>query len=289
MMSRAICLLAILGLGVGGLGGAICLTAWGGDVPAKAAAPAPASATPASSPAPASPGGQVVILKFDDVVQNADANQPAPAGWLRMADYVEKNNIKAGFGILCESLEKDNKAYFDWIKERQKNGIIEFWLHGYRRRGAEQAGEFETGTAAEQAAILVKSETLAKEKLGFSLTAFGEHYSGVTVETEKAMETVPEIKVWLYGPRNSKNYTRLSIPRVMGLEHKTFQLDLDKFKAAYEKVGAKEKVLVLQGHANAWDATRFETFTKIIDFLKAKNSVFMTPSEYLKTVPAKGP
>ena len=36
-----------------------------------------------------------------------------------------------------------------------------------------------------------------------------------------------------------------------------------------------------------WNDERWTGFTKIIDFLKTKNVVFMTPSEYLKQVQPK--
>lgn len=127
-----------------------------------------------------------------------------------------------------------------------------------------------------------KTEALAREKLGFELAAFSPHWSNTTIETEKALEAVPAIKIWLYGPKDPTHFTRLSIPRVMGLENPTFIPDFEKFKAVYEKTGYQQEVLVLQGHPDAWgDAVRWEGFLKIIGFLKAKGCVFMTPSEYL--------
>ena len=93
----------------------------------------------------------------------------------------------------------------------------------------------------------------------------------------------PEIKIWLYGPKEPKHFTRLSIPRVLALENPTFLPNYDKFKELYDKWGAKQEVLVLQGHPNNWEPPeRWEGFVKIIDFLQAQNCKFMTPSEYLK-------
>lgn len=201
-MSHLLAWLGILGMGVGLLSGTLSLTARGADATTK----------------PATPNAQVILLKLDDVVAIAP-------GWQRVIDYCENHKIKAGLGIICESLEKDNPAYFDWLKAHQKKGFIEFWCHGY---SGEQAF-YEKHTAEEQAAALAKCEKLAQERLGFPLTAFGPHYSGTTAETEKAVEKVPELKVWLYGPKQSKFYTRLSIPRVMALEYAVPKLDLQKF------------------------------------------------------------
>ena len=109
------------------------------------------------------------------------------------------------------------------------------------------------------------------------------HWSGTTEETEKAVELTPEIKIWLYGPKEPKHFTRLSIPRVLALENPTFLPNFDKFKELYDKWGAKQEVLVLQGHPNNWGPQeRWDGFVKIIDFLQAQNCTFMTPSEYLK-------
>lgn len=224
---------------------------------------------------------QVVILKFDDVTGWISPQ------WLKLTDFLAERKIKASFGIITSTLEKAPPQTIDWIKTKQAEGNIEFWIHGYTARKAEDKGEFESGTAEEQAVLLAKGEALAKEKLGFDLVAFGEHWSGVTEETQKAVEATPQIKIWLYGPAKPTFYTRLSLPRKLGLENPTFVPDFAKFKAQYEKAGHAEPVLVLQGHPAAWgDVARWDGFVQIIDFLQSKNVVFMTPSEYMKSLEA---
>ncbi len=219
---------------------------------------------------------QIILLKLDDIVQEKNKDLAISPRWQKMADFIMKNKLKAGFGIIGSSLEQDNPAYFKWIKDLHEKGI-EFWHHGYGQGGK---GEFEKGSMEEQKALLDKTEKLAKEKLGFSLPAFGPHYTATTDETEKALEAIPEIKIWLYGPKNPKYYKKLSIPRYLGLENPTFVPDFEKFKASYEKLGGKQPVLVLQGHPNGWDDSKFSGFVKIIEYLKSKDCVFMTPSEY---------
>jgi L-ascorbate metabolism protein UlaG (beta-lactamase superfamily)/peptidoglycan/xylan/chitin deacetylase (PgdA/CDA1 family) len=232
----------------------------------------------------------VVLLKLDDVISSGEQGGPVSLRWRRAADYVEKNNLKAAFGIICYSLATENPPYQQWIKEREARGQIEFWLHGYHNRSAEErTGEFDQGTAAEQQAILEKSERLARERLGFDLAAFGAHWSGTTDETEKAVQAAAEIKIWLCGPKDSKFYKRLSVPWTIALEDPIFVPDLAKFKAAYEKSGAAEPVLCLQGHADQWDEARWGEFVKIVEFLKSKGCRFMTPSEYVKAAAAAEP
>lgn len=230
---------------------------------------------------------QIILLKLDDVVARRTGTSPVSPRWQRIADYLKASQIKGSFGIICESLEKDDAVYFQWIKDIQQAGLIEFWLHGYHLKKADEPGEFEHGTAEEQRAILEKSERLAKDKLGFALAAFGPHWSGTTEATDQALEAVPDIKIWLYGPAKPKHFTRLSLERVMALENPTFVPDAEKFKAIYEKSAAKREVLVLQGHPDQWTDERWDGFVAIIDFLKSKNVVFMTPSEYLRQLRAQ--
>lgn len=228
------------------------------------------------------PKPQVILLKLDDVVARPSANGPVAERWQRIADYLTENGIRGSFGVICESLEADNPAYFQWIKDIQAGGFIEIWMHGYHLKTADEPGEFEQGTAAEQQAILEKSARLAREKLGFPLAAFGPHWSGTTDATDEALEAVPDIKIWLYGPAKPKYFTRLSLPRVLALENPTFVPDPIAFKALYEKFHAADRdVLVLQGHPAQWDDQRWAGFLEIIKFLKSKGVVFMTPSEYL--------
>ncbi|MCB1205349.1 MAG: DUF2334 domain-containing protein [Verrucomicrobiae bacterium] len=229
---------------------------------------------------------QVILLKLDDVVFQPSKAGPVSERWQRIADYLTENHIKGSFGIICESLEADEPAYFRWIKDIQAVGTIEFWMHGYHLKKADEPGEFEQGTAAKQRAVLAKSARLAREKLGFPLAAFGPHWSGTTEATDEALEGVPDIKIWLYGPAKPKHFTRLSLDRVLALENPTFVPDPVAFRALYNKHAATRKVLVLQGHPNQWDEKRWAGFLEIIAFLKSKGVVFMTPSEYLDSVRA---
>lgn len=228
---------------------------------------------------------QAIVLKLDDITPHgAKGNLPVSPRWQRVVDFVEKEDIKAGFGIIGSSLEQDNAAYFDWIKNLHKKGRIEFWNHGYRdRKGTDKTGEFEESFEV-QLEALKKTQKLAKEKLGIELKAFGPHWSGTTSDTEKALAEVPELTMWLYGPKDSKKF---AFPRYLAIENPTFVPDFDKFKQLYERSAQKQPCLALQGHPNAWDDARWDGFVKIIAFLKEKGCRFLKPSEYLVEVKGK--
>ena len=236
---------------------------------------------------------QVIIFKFDDVIElGANGGGPVSPRWRRVTDYIEKNHLKASSGVICDSLEGDQPAYFKWIKEHHKNGAVEFWLHGYRthaRHPEDKTGEFEQGTWQEHKALLDRCERLAREKLGFEFAAFGPHWSSTTEATDRALEAVPQVKIWLCGPKKPKYFSRLSLPRVMSLEDPIFVPDFKKFARTYKKLAAGLDMLVLQGHPDLWKVeTKWEGFFKIVEFLKSKGCVFMTPSEYLAHISKKG-
>jgi peptidoglycan/xylan/chitin deacetylase (PgdA/CDA1 family) len=234
--------------------------------------------------------GQIIIFKFDDVIAGwENKGDVVPPRWQRMTDYIEKNHLKASSGVICESLEGENPAYFDWLKEHHKKGAMEFWHHGYHMRKAEEkTGEFDQGTWQEHKALLERGEKLAREKLGFEFAAFGPHWSSTTAATDRALEAAPQIKIWLYGPKKPKYFSRLSLPRVMGLENPIFVPDFEKFQGTYNKLAAGLPMLVLQGHPDQWKVeTKWEGFFKIVEFLKSKGCVFMTPSEYLARISKK--
>jgi peptidoglycan/xylan/chitin deacetylase (PgdA/CDA1 family) len=228
---------------------------------------------------------QIIILKLDDVIaQGTDARSPVPPRWQRVADFVEESHIKASFGIIGFSLEQDNRAYFDWIKNLHQKGNIEFWNHGYKnRKDADKTGEFED-TFEKQKTALERTQKLAKEKLGIELKVFGAHWSGTNKDTAKALEGIPEITMLFYDPRDSKKFV---FEQVLALENPIFVPDAEKFKELYEARAKNKTCLALQGHPNAWDEKRWAGFVKIIEFLKSQGCVFMTPSEYLAKTPRR--
>jgi peptidoglycan/xylan/chitin deacetylase (PgdA/CDA1 family) len=221
---------------------------------------------------------QIIILKLDDVVAyNSPDDMPISPRWQRVTDFLKASGIKASYGIIGYSLEEDNQAYFDWIKDLHRSGQIEFWNHGYRKRAAsDPSGEFE-GTFAQQKAALERTQKLAKEKLGIELKAFGPHWSGTNEHTQRALAGIPAITMWFYGPRDAG---KLVFPRYLTLEYPTHVPDFAKFKAAYERAGRDKPCLALQGHPHSWDEERWDAFIEIIDYLTSQGCVFMTPSEY---------
>lgn len=227
---------------------------------------------------------QVIVLKLDDVTTGgARDGLPVSPRWQRVVDFLQQRHLKGSAGIIGFSLEEDNPAYFQWIKDLHAGGQIEFWNHGYaNRKESDPAGEFER-SYEEQKAALQRTQRLVQEKLGIELHAFGPHWSGTNAHTARALDSVPELRIWFYGDAGDSQ--RLVFKRVLTLENPTFVPDFEKFRERYERFARNEPCLALQGHPNAWDEARWHGFVNIIDFLQAKGCVFMTPSEFMKTQP----
>ena len=235
----------------------------------------------------------LIVLKFDDVKQFKGGD--VHGRWKRLADYLEKKQIKGGFGVLCETLNEATPQYVQWFADRRKAGFIEFWFHGYDHATHTVEGvkfnEFNKRSYEEQKERTAKSQALAKEKLGFAFTAFGPP-GGVgsgsfDANTLRVMAEDPDIKVMMYPQpfdtigREYDSSGKLKIlDRVWSVNLESavgvpgFQAFLNGYAANPER-----EYFVLQGHPASWDDARFAEFERIIDFLVSQKAVFMTPSE----------
>jgi peptidoglycan/xylan/chitin deacetylase (PgdA/CDA1 family) len=230
-------------------------------------------------------GVPVVILKLDDVTRNgAHGNAPVSPRWQRCVRFLEKERIKASFGIIGSSLEKGVPAYFDWIKDLDRRGIIEFWNHCYSDGPDQLKGK----SAGEQKDLLQKTQKLSREKLGITLRAFGPHWGPTNEATEEALAGIPEITIWFYGPKQPKG-KQVILERTVNLEQPTFVPNFEKVKAGYARYGHKLPYLAMQGHPNEWTDERWANFVKVVQFLKEQGCPFMTASEYVKSVGGKVP
>ena len=66
------------------------------------------------------------------------------------------------------------------------------------------------------------------------------------------------------------------------MEYPVGNPDFDEFKTKYER-NLSLDYIVLQGHPSSWDDHDFNEFERIINYLKGRGSIFMTPVEYFYT------
>ncbi|AHF90145.1 polysaccharide deacetylase [Opitutaceae bacterium TAV5] len=258
-----------------------------------------AEAPPAEIPPRKAP--PVIILKLDDLRQT---NGKVHHSWTRVADYLKNRSIKSSIGIICETLAEATPEYTGWIRERRDSGLIEFWFHGWDHQvWTDDAGkkwnEFKGRPFDEQWSRFERSQTLAKEKLGFPFAAFGPgggvgtgSQDGVTAQV---MAKDPDMKVWLYpSPVDASGRDLAAAGKVtildrvwaVNLEAAVGQPAFNRLVVGYAKNPDRE-YFVLQGHPTHWAGERFREFEKIIDFLVEQNAVFMTPLEYAQSLGGK--
>lgn len=230
--------------------------------------------------------GPYVVLKFDDLTVKGKDEQVRP-NWNKLVAALERRKIKGSIGVICNGLEFGNPNLEKWVKEQNSKGTVEFWNHGMThveapKQGDKRITEFSNVPLEEQVETLRKSQTLAKERLGIELAAFGSPFNTMDANTPKALAQFPEIKVWFYG-RGGPDVKQLVLGRPIDLEYPTMKPNFEKFKAKYESL--KDcKVMALQGHPAGWSPELFAEFEKVLDYLMERKAVFVTPSEYYNIV-----
>ena len=274
--------------------------ALGGLTGAAAAIPPPqprqARATPTNRPVtlPARQARPVIILKLDDVKQ---AGSGVPASWKKLADFFQERRLKAGFGIICQTLEQAQPSYVRWLKEVHAAGWVEFWFHGWDHATHDVNGaalkEFNQRSYAEQKERFDKSQQLALAKLGFAFTTFGPPGGGTGPSfddsTCRVMQDDPHMKVWLYPQPLDEAGRQLQAAGKVAILDRVWEVNLEsavgvpdynKFLQGYA-AHPERTYFVLQGHPAQWgNGGRFAEFVKIVDFLVTQQAVFMTPTEF---------
>jgi peptidoglycan/xylan/chitin deacetylase (PgdA/CDA1 family) len=226
----------------------------------------------------------VVIFKMDDLRASSTPSGLA-AAWDRLFDYVDAKPLTVSVGIIGNSLESTIPAYPESIRRIHATGRVEFWNHGYLHVRDQPPGtyEFKGTTLTYQQTNFQTTQSLARERLGFSFATFGAPYNASDATTRQVLEVDPDMQISLYGTTAIFGPTvsrLLNLERWLNLEVSAgIIVDYNTFVANYQ-AQRQRPYLVLQGHPVSWDLAEFDTFTRIVDFLIADGVTFMTPSGY---------
>jgi peptidoglycan/xylan/chitin deacetylase (PgdA/CDA1 family) len=224
-----------------------------------------------------------VIIKADDLVY--DKKTSVPAQWEKFAEIAVKKNCKVAPGIVGRSLKKGDAAFFNWIKEKQKTGLFEFWNHGLLHKRWEKDGErqseFYNASTQEQIGYLQETQQLGKEKIGIEFNAFGAPYNWTDETTVEALKQFPELKVWLYAPENVETDI-IKVERVsaLNIEYPVHKPNFYHFFNSYYFYSTAN-VVAIQGHPLSWDKYEFDQFEMIIDYLQGIDAHIILPSDLL--------
>lgn len=226
------------------------------------------------------PPAPVIVIKADDLVYRPKENVLG-AGWNRFLPLVVKQDIPVGIGIIGDSLDQDVPEYFARIDALHATGRFEFWNHGYTHARDRDTGEseFKGPDWQTQRATLLRTQRLAKERLGFELHVFGAPFNAVDTATVEAMRAVPELTCWLYGPAHAKMPPgEVVLRHTIDIEQPVHHPNLAAFKRDFER-DRQAPYHVLQIHPGGWDEDRLAEYGEIITYLKDQGVEFMTPSQ----------
>ncbi len=226
--------------------------------------------------------GPLVVIKADDLICRDDPSTAGfGSGWNRFVEIADEAGIKVSVGIICNSLSKGTPEYFARIRALHDSGQVEFWNHGYTHGRNKETGvsEFKGPDFETQLDTLIRSQALAKEKLGFAFQSFGSPYNANDANTVRALRELPEITSWMYGSKNADLLPgQVNLKRSLNMEQPVHHPNFEAFKRDFLKQ-PDQAYYVLQGHPGGWDEARFEQFQQIVAFLQEQGAVFVTPSE----------
>ena len=224
-----------------------------------------------------SPG--VVVWKFDDLRTgprgNVSAIKPVVA-WSR------STGTPISLGVIADRLHEATSDEIQWLQvsAAERGGTVEFWLHGWDHRKVTDAQgttigfEFKGTGLTSQTASLRQSQEAMQQIAGLTCTTFGAPYNASDADTPQALDTLPEVTVWLFGPPGDTR--RQVLPASLRLETKTGVVSSAAFFAAYDR-GPRPRLLVLQGHSPYWNQASFTEFVRIADRLRSDGWVSRLP------------
>lgn len=249
--------------------------------------PAPASSLPTDSPRIQELKAEIgrdptrgkappkIVLKLDDLKPSAGGISPQ---WQRVTAFARERNIKLALGIIAQTMETGDPAFFDWVKQEHAAGRIEFWNHGYDHAAGEGAlREFFNQPYAHQKEHLARTNQLAREKLGFPFVSFGAPFNQTDAATAQVLAEDPDIKVWIYG--DAKNPAGKTVLHRNAVTIETGgRPDFQAFLEAYAHNRGRG-YFVMQGHAGGWRDEAFEQFRLMVEFLIAQKAECVFPRE----------
>ncbi len=218
---------------------------------------------------------QRVIFKADDVREHP--TDVLSAGWTRFVSMIDDAGVTSALGLIGDSLRAPSAAYIDRLNELANSAAFELWNHGYDHhlnRPTQDGGtysEFHNTSLAHQTHHLSKTQQLARDVLGITLTTFGAPGNHIDDSTRLALDSESDILVWFYGDLRSKKHI---LERTINVEHPVHHPDFKTFSKAYR---GDIPVITLQLHPGGWDDFRFNQFETILSFLKDQNCEFVNP------------
>jgi len=237
-----------------------------------------------------SPNGLIVIIKADDLGDTT-------ANWNRFMKIVIDDSICAGVGIISKNVTTESSKAeilrISKINQDNKFPVIEFWDHGYDHSKINDVTEFSGSDTKEQINHIQLSQDFLNVILNSTCHTFGAPFNRTSGVTSLALQSFPEINVWLCYQNLEKHYLnewKDPNKKVIGLNDQHIILNTDYLYVKDMPIGDlinnynhdKDKPYILiQIHPANWDNSKFNKFNDLVHFYKDRHlATFMTPNQY---------
>ncbi|MBQ4528832.1 MAG: DUF2334 domain-containing protein [Clostridia bacterium] len=224
---------------------------------------------------------QVIILRLDDLkVGTVDT-------YSSLASWADEEDVDLSIGMVCNSIDEENDAYIQAVKDMVNTGNVEIWCHGYDHSYHEGTGataEFYQQTPEYQAEILEKCYDHVYEKTDgvLKLSCLGTPSGAMDEDTFRALEIVPEFVVNFGSasvPYDGDGFMNLT--NSLWMEPSTGKLNtLDTLKGFYDNRTVGKEYMIFGCHAGYFSDEDIQTLKDFAEYLKTKDLAFMTPTEY---------
>jgi len=205
--------------------------------------------------------------------------------WDRFFTLSKKKGVKVSAGIVCNSLQYNNKKYFAWLRKCSASGSVEFWNHGWDHKRwttseKKKICEFGGSGYEHQKKHFDDSQKIMKKVLGVAPIAFGTPYNAFDADTVKVMNEDPAMRLFFCYRDEDLEKKIMALVSIRGESDGAGKPNFEKFKAEY--IYHKNlSFTAIQFHPNGFRDSHFSEYSKIVDFLIAEGWTFMLPSEYV--------
>ena len=233
----------------------------------------------------------VIIIKADDL------GDMTPK-WEQFISKSMENNVPVSIGIISKNMT--SAATKSKAKElaQSHNNVgqlsIQFWNHGYDHLRTNNVEEFKTPDLVYQSEHIKLSQDFFKDTLDINCDTFSTPFNESSDITFEALKSFPEIKVWMcYQLHEKQFHTSWVNPNwnIIGVGQNQILLDI-KCESVLHVPSKSVKMileknkhlpyLIIQIHPNTWNDQEFQDYQALLDYLKEKKMIFMTPQEYYR-------
>ncbi|MFC1480933.1 DUF2334 domain-containing protein [Candidatus Neomarinimicrobiota bacterium] len=212
------------------------------------------------------------IIKADDL-------KAVPTDrWKRYFDLIADSGVPSTAGVITKYFTSLSSIDSAFHRNRIDSGI-EYWHHGWDHQLDDNVIEFRGTSYDHQYTHLRDGIDIIKDKLDYTIHAFGAPGNAWDTTTVAAISNIPEIKVWLFGDDLPG---KISIPMGNIVEQSATVYELSDVQRILAGQ-ISNPVVMFQIHPNSWDDDNFDRFKIAMDYLVEFDSrAFMTAYEYFK-------